>query len=128
MRILIAGGPKTGKTTLAEKLAKELKIEKVLHDEDLVGKFEWSEQSEVVAGWITDPGPWIIEGVAVGRALRKWFKTHPEGLPADRIIYLDKPRVELEEAQNRMKKGCLTIWADVEVELKKRGFVAEVMA
>jgi hypothetical protein len=131
MRILIAGGPKTGKTTLAEKLREELGLKEpdifCGHDEELVGKMDWSAQSAEVATWFDTPDPWIIEGVSVGRALRKWLKAHPEGKPADRVIYLKKPVVKIEKAQETMAKGCWTVWSEIYPEILRRGIQVEYL-
>ena len=129
MRILIAGGPKTGKTTLAEHIGLELSMDPqlLLSDETLVGKTDWSAQSAEVCRWMKQPGQWIIEGVSVGRALRKWFKAHPEGKPADRVIYLKKPVVKIEKAQETMAKGCWTVWSEIYPEILRRGIQVEYL-
>jgi hypothetical protein len=120
MRVLIAGGPRTGKTTLAEQLA-AVSGAPVRHTDDLVGKLDWSAASSEVAGWIEAPGPWIVEGVAVGRALRKWFAAHPEGAPADLIYWCLAPKVARSRGQITMAKGCLTVWGDIQPLLRARG-------
>jgi len=63
MRILVAGGPRTGKTSFAEELGKGLNLG-VRHTDDLIGAYAWSAASSEVATWLEEPGPWIIEGVA----------------------------------------------------------------
>lgn len=121
MRILITGGPRTGKTTMAGKLGAELDIP-VRHTDDLVGQLSWSEASEEIAKvWLADPRPVIIEGVALPRALRKWLAAHPEGKPADKIIYLSVPHVRLTDGQVAMTKGVATVWREVVPELLRRG-------
>jgi hypothetical protein len=85
----------------------------------------WSEASEQVSKWIEKDGSWIIEGVAIGRALRKWAIRNSSSKPSDRIIYLDDPKVELIEGQERMAKGCRTVWDEVEGILENRGCVVE---
>ena len=82
----------------------------------------WSAASEHVATeWMAKPGPWIIEGVAAVRALRKWLAAHPSGKPCDEVVVLDRPRVELSKGQAAMAKGCAKIWAEVMDEVKARG-------
>lgn len=117
-KILIAGGPKTGKTTLARVLAESYGL-KLLHTDDLIGKFDWSAASAEVATWIGKE-PSIIEGVAVPRALRKWFAANPSGKPCDLVIWLDKPLVMLSTGQVTMAKGCLKVWGEIVGELKSR--------
>jgi KaiC/GvpD/RAD55 family RecA-like ATPase len=133
-RIVICGGPRTGKTTLARQLAIEatrsiagaLSIER--HSDDLIaelahlGKDAWSEGSRRVTEWLDAPGPWIIEGVALARALRKWREAHPgEPPPVDRVIRLTTPHVELTKGQAAMAKGEETVWAEVEPWLAEHG-------
>ncbi|TXH11826.1 MAG: hypothetical protein E6R03_13975 [Hyphomicrobiaceae bacterium] len=119
MRILITGGPRTGKTVLAVKLSIQSGLQ-VFHTDDLID-VGWSEASANAAEWMEQPGPWVIEGVSIPRALRKWLAAHPEGKPADKIIYLSVPRVELSSGQAAMAKGVATVWREVVPELVRRG-------
>lgn len=113
MRLLITGGPKTGKTTLAKQLGAQHNIP-VRHTDELVRTHGWSEASDAVRGWLEEPGPWIIEGVAVPRALRKWYAAHgEEGMPADHVVLLDQPKVKRTAAQDSMAKGINTVWEEV---------------
>lgn len=131
-RVVIVGGPKTGKTTLGQKMARELAADvapeglpatavKLMHTDGLIGTHGWSEASEEVARWLDVPGPWIIEGVSAVRALRKWLASHPEGKPADRLIYMTKTWQELTKGQAAMAKGIVTVWAEVVDLLIARG-------
>lgn len=124
-RILITGGPRTGKTTLADKLqATGLTANPpgpmLRHTDDLIaqcthlGKEGWSEASRLASEWLNEPGPWIIEGVAVCRALRKWREAHPgEPPPVDKVIRLTMPHVALTKGQAAMAKGEETVWQDI---------------
>jgi adenylate kinase family enzyme len=124
-RIAIIGSPRGGKTTLALELAADLGVQ-VRHSDDLIGEFDWSAASEHIAStWLAEPGPWIIEGVAVVRALRKWLESHPAGLPCDKIIVLDAPRVPLTIRQAGMGKSCATILEGIRGPLLARGVVFE---
>lgn len=119
-RIVIAGGPRTGKTTLALELAAAHGIT-ARHTDELVGTHDWSSASAEVATWFDAPGPWIVEGVAAARALRKWLASHPEGKPADLVRLLNKPREPLAKGQHAMAKGCATVWNEIAAELLVRG-------
>lgn len=129
-RICAAGGPKTGKTWLAEKLFEHRDWPHdvpdcdgcgvLRHTDDLI-HLGWSEASAAAALWFDEPGPWIIEGVAVPRALRKWLAAHPEGKPCDVVYWLEDPHEELTRAQAAMAKGCATVWCEIEDELRARG-------
>lgn len=115
-RLCICGVPKAGKTTLAN----TLNVIRVLHTDDLIG-YDWSRQSELVSGWFDKPGPWVIEGVAVVRALRKWLRARPTGRPCDQVMWLGTPRVVLGAGQASMAAGCLTMWRAILPELHARG-------
>lgn len=113
-RICITGGPKTGKTTMANRMSLGATPD-VRHTDDLIASHDWSAASLEASKWFDEPGPWIIEGVAVSRALRKWRDAHPgEPPPVDRVIRLTKPHVELLKGQATMAKGEATVWAEIE--------------
>ncbi len=122
LRILITGGPKVGKTTFAARLADSLRIPHRNADE-LCGVLEWSEASAELANWIAEAGPWIIEGVAVPRALRKYFASHPGVAPCERAYYLDEPFTPPLKGQAAMAKGVGTVWREVAPELRRLGVV-----
>ncbi len=135
-RICITGGPGTGKTYLAAFVADNAGMHPdrvqfegvpVLHTDDaaLLG---WSEASEEVAGWLDRPGPWVIEGVALARALRKWgvrngcarvqgasMQWSPRNRPpppCDKLIVLRTRRPEAgpeKEGHATMTKGLFTV-------------------
>lgn len=123
MRIVIIGGPRTGKTSYADSQAK-LVAGKVYHTDDLI-PMGWSEASEEAAGWLEAPGPWVIEGVAAVRALRKWLKNHEHepapGRPCDVIQVMLEPHAELSTKQAQMAKGVETVWDEIEHELAQLG-------
>lgn len=118
MRILIAGVPRAGKSTLADELGERHNL-KPLHTDDHIG-IGWSESSAAVAAQICLPGPWIIEGVAVPRALRKWLAAN-EGKPADEVYWLPQECVPLNQGQASMGKGCATVWREILPTLLARG-------
>jgi hypothetical protein len=119
-RTCIIGGPRTGKTTLSGTMSH------VLHTDDLIGQFDWSGASKHVAtDWFARPGPWVIEGVAVVRALRKWLAANADGVPCERVIVLTTPHVELSKGQASMAKGHEKVWQEVQPLLLARGVTVE---
>jgi dephospho-CoA kinase len=125
-RIVIAGGPNTGKTTLALELARQHGINSVRNTDQLIG-LGWSEASAKAAEWMDDPGDWIIEGVVTPRALRKWMDRHageqlPDGI---RIHVLTQPHTPQSKNQQTMTKGMFTVLQGIYGELVRRGATFE---
>lgn len=115
-RIAITGAPSIGKTTFANKLDTAAR-----HTDDLA-HLGWSESSEAAALWFDAPGPTVIEGVSVPRALRKWLAAHPEGRPCDLLLIITgKPFVDHTKGQASMSKGIDTVLAEIEPALVARG-------
>lgn len=85
----------------------------------------WSSSSWYVAEhFLTRPGSWILEGVGVPRALRKWRSKQNDGwradqgrpgvplvepCPIDKLIVLRVPRAPQLPGQVSQGKGCLTV-------------------
>lgn len=119
LRIVIAGGPRTGKTTLALVLDRGAGVTQT---DDLIPGAPWSEQSAQACELMEKPGPWIIEGTTTVRALRRFLAQHPAPeKPCDLLVWMDQPQSELTAGQHRMAKGCLTILNQIEKELADRG-------
>jgi hypothetical protein len=140
-RLVIAGGPRTGKSTLARKLAADMGLQPnsetndahgvygyglaVRSTDELIGQKDWSGASAEVARWMDAPGPWILEGVVMCRALRKWLAAHPTGSPCDEVLYVCEAKVPQTPGQQSMTKGCLTVFGDIESALERRGVVIQ---
>lgn len=118
-RVAITGGPRTGKTTAALGLGRELSC-RVRHTDDVID-LGWSEASEHVAGWFDRPGSVVVEGVAVPRALRKWLRQQPEGRPVEEVWVFRRPHVPLADGQARMAAGVRTVLEEIRPELERRG-------
>lgn len=120
MRTLIVGGPKTGKTSMGMRLASERGCRHLCTDpQDLCPAgvagapldLSWSENSLWVAQhWLELPGSWVIEGVAVPRALRKWQALHDGAPPpCDELIVLTEPHAALGAKQEQMTQALLGV-------------------
>lgn len=120
IRTVVIGAPRAGKTTYAIARGVRERVH-VYHTDDLIGTLSWSDLSDHVATeWFAEPGPWIIEGVAAVRALRKWLAANPDGAPCDEVVVLEQPYIELTGRQAGMAKACATIWAEIEPEMRAR--------
>lgn len=118
-KILIIGGPRSGKTTLANKLRDSLHLP-VVHFDSHIKDYEWSELSEKISEWLDDEGPWIKEGVSGVRGLRKWLRKNPEKLPDFEIHIMNEPKVEMTPGQARMHKAHSKILQECMDEIKSR--------
>lgn len=122
MIVCITGGPRTGKTHLAEAMALTSGTT-LLRTDDLIA-LGWSQASQAVAArMLTTTGDLIVEGVAVPRALRKALD-QTDGRPCDRLIVLRSVRPEAgarSPGQVAMDKGLWRVLRDVWTELVARG-------
>lgn len=124
MKILIAGGPRTGKSTLAKRLSEENGNIPVRCTDDVIHTLPWATASLEVATWFDAPGPWIIEGTIVVRAMRKWFFQSPTQTQCAKYVYFGSMAfIPTTSDQNRMIIGCNTIWNYVGAEAVRRGMV-----
>ncbi len=137
MRTIIVGGPRTGKSTLAKSFGvpvfcgdprslvkdPEPGVTYLPEFYDLPEKERWSAGSEYVAKeWFSLPGPWVMEGQIMARALRKWMKSPagfyfgaPYGYPCDRIIVLTQQYMHAvtKPGQIRMHAQVMDVWREV---------------
>jgi hypothetical protein len=72
----------------------------------------------IADNWFAMKGPWTCESWVMARALRRWlgneYRTHPSGMPADRIIVLDRPAFTVElKGQASMHKAVMTVWKGI---------------
>jgi adenylate kinase family enzyme len=126
VRLLLTGWPNSGKTTAANALSKKLHAP-VRSTDNLIG-LGWSEASEAAATSFALRGPWIVEGVAVPRAVRKWLGANPDASPPwERFVVLTDSFEELTPGQVRMGRGIDTVLAGLGVPIEYRS-VEELLA
>jgi uridine kinase len=124
MRIGISGAPKTGKTTYSQSLARELNTSTRSTDDAM--HLGWSDASAEVSNWFDSVNDWIIEGVALARALRKWLERNAQGKPLDKlIITTNKPFESYTPGQASMSKGIDKVMNEILPSLKARGVEIE---
>lgn len=134
-RVIVVGGPRRGKSTLAHDLERNSPIGMSIRCGDPLSKVkdplpgvQYLPEGLPFAGddgaaqwiadnWFTLPGPWVCEGHVMARALRRWlvrpgYATNPP--PCDRIIVLDMPAwVEASKGQEAMHKSVMTVWQGI---------------
>lgn len=119
-RIVIAGGPRTGKSTLAVRAAERFGLEYRPGDALVSKGFEWSAASEEISTWFDGIG-YVIESVAAARAIRKWLAANTGERPFPAVIVLLSAPIQIQsDGQKAMSKGCETVWREIEPELIKR--------
>jgi hypothetical protein len=118
MRIAIAGVPRAGKSTFALQLARATGFP-VVHADDFIA-LGWSEASDEVARRLYTPGPYIIEGVAVIRGLRKALDIGPDR-PCDRLHWFGDAREAHSRGQASMATADRNRFAQLREELERRG-------
>jgi hypothetical protein len=115
-RVVIVGGPRCGKTTLAARYHGV----RIWHTDNYV-KRTFEESVEAILPLLEEPGPWVLEGVTTVRVLRAWLRAGHRGKPCDEIRCCWNAMVPLGRSQEIMWKGCLTVWTQIEPELLSRG-------
>lgn len=115
-RVVIVGGPRTGKTTLAARY----RDVPVWHTDDYI-KRTFEQSVEAMLPLLDEPGPWVLEGVTTVRVLRAWLRAGHSGKPCDEVICCWEAKMALSRGQETMAKGCRTIWSQIAGELLLRG-------
>lgn len=128
-RIAITGGPRTGKTTLAGKLARDTGLPLIATDD--FKDMGWSEASAHVADLLSKSESAVVEGVAVPRALRKMLAANPDERPVDKLIVVEPTRRWHEKhapqssGQKAMGKGVHTVLDEILPDLRALGVQIE---
>lgn len=129
-RIIIIGGPRHGKSTIAAQLRSQgiptycgdpvnLVKDKENGVNYLPSDLSWSESSSYIAdNWFTLPGPWCCEGVAMARALRKLVDNGNESILGDgvEVLVLEQTHPlagEVSTGQAAMSKAVMTVWGEI---------------
>lgn len=129
-RILITGGPRTGKTTLAAQLSKQKEISTILATDGLIGFKDFHLQTLLVASWLDQPAPWIIEGCQAAHALQHWLSHHPDpaSTPCDVLYWLQQPFTSLNPKQQKFKDQIDRLLSPSATILQLRGVTVTTKA
>lgn len=130
-RVVLAGGPRTGKSTLASAVS-SIWEGRVFHTDDLLESCDFLASAAEVARWMNEtPGPWIVEGVAAVRGLRKYLDANAGTKPCDLVLWMNRAVVLRTPKQEALAKGCATVWngsdsrSSVVMRLLDRGVMIE---
>lgn len=79
----------------------------------------------IVANWFGRPGPWVAEGHAMARALRR-----ADRRVCDRVVVFPAPHPNavVTARQLAMGKGVHTVWETVRRSVERQGVEVVVMA
>lgn len=128
MRIVIVGGPRCGKSTLARQLRAdgiptycgdpESQVKEpehgVIYLREGLG-FGSAASQHVVNHWLDMPGSWCLEGHVMARALRKYVDQRGRPPELDRVIVLLEPfeHAVTKPGQRKLCDAVRGQWADV---------------
>lgn len=108
-RIVIAGAPRTGKTSLTRQVSDR----PVIHTDDWMDS-DWETVPALVAGACAGLPAFVLEGVRGPDAMRKG------GVMVDCVVWLSRPKVQQTPVQRNMGVGVHTVleqWAALHPEV-----------
>jgi len=117
MKLVIGGGTRCGKSTLAEHIGRALRLP-VYHADDLI-HLGWSEASEAFADVIAHGRDGVYEGVATVRSLRKMMK-RPRIRPCTEYVHLSTPMVALTPKQHALNAAIESVYREISPRLRAR--------
>jgi hypothetical protein len=129
VRTIIIGGPSRGKSTLADEIRARSGAPVYCGDPASTVRYRYpyvtylpeglpfhgdgGGAAWIASNWLTMRGPWVIEGHALARALKRYLAVDGP-CPADRIVVLDCPAHRVETpGQARMHLGVMTTWSKI---------------
>jgi len=128
VRVAILGGPRTGKTTYATRLAKSAGVkltstgkrsaDPVVHTDSFIAD-GWDRIPDNVIAKLEGESDFVLEGCQAARVLRRWFARDPEGPKLERVVIFTKPHVRRSGGQEAMAKGIRTVIDGLLPELHK---------
>lgn len=115
-RIVICGGPRVGKTSLAQRLAQESGLP-VVSTDNFIG-VPWGSVPETVILSVKYAEDWILEGIQATRVLRKWLQTAPLEARITVVHYLKTPVVARTKKQDSTAKAVASVLDSIRRDLQ----------
>ena len=109
-RVVIAGGPRCGKSTLFRSLAIDYAV--AIGTDDFMD-LPWADVPDAVIDVLEKHDEWLVEGVNVARVLRRWIRDRGDMPKIDVCYYLTTPMAPRTKAHESMSKAIATVWKDV---------------
>lgn len=125
MKVAIIGSPFSGKSTLANSYGVSVfcsdpasTVREVIEGVTYMPEgLDWEEQSHYICENWFPKSEWVIEGVGVVRALRKWINYYDSVPPCYQAIYIrdfhPNALINVLPAHNSMAKSIETIWNEI---------------
>lgn len=138
-RIVVIGGPRTGKTTYATKLAKELGVHLastgkrteaecgLVSTDNWMKKASWNDLPDHVIRDLQARESFVLEGTQAARVLRRWLRDTPDQPKLDKVLVFNRPWVKRNGGQEAMAKGVKTVLRELLPLLQRAGVTVEHM-
>lgn len=138
-RIVVVGGPRTGKTTYATELAKKLGVHLastgkrteqeggLVSTDNYMKRGTWKEVPDLIINDLRNRDSFVLEGTQAARVLRRWYKQNPDEPKLDKVLVFGRPWVQRTPGQIGMAKGVQTVLTDLAPLLARAGVEMEQM-
>jgi hypothetical protein len=138
-RIVVIGGPRTGKTTYATKLARQLGVhlastgKRTEHEGGLVSTDNYLDRGtyddlpDRVIADLRKRDSFVLEGTQAARVVRRWLKQSPDEPRLDKALVFNRPWVKRNPRQESTAKGVRTTLRDLLPMLERAGIQVEHM-
>ncbi len=112
MRIVVIGGPRTGKTTYATKLARQVgahlastgkRTENeagLVSTDNYMRRANWKTLPDVVIKDLRGRENWVLEGTQAARVLRRWLRESPDEVKVDKVLVFNRAWVPRNPGQH----------------------------
>jgi hypothetical protein len=139
MRVAILGSPRTGKTTYATKLARQLGVHLastgkrteaergLVSTDNYIGSGSYAELPERVIADLRKRDDFVLEGTQAARVLRRWLREAPDEPKLDKVLVFGKPWVQRNPRQEATAKGVKTVMRELLPLLRQAGVEIEEM-
>ena len=138
-RIVVIGGPRTGKTTYATKLARQLGVHLastgkrteaeggLVSTDNYIGRGTWGEVPDHIIKDLRGRDSFVLEGTQAARVLRRWMMQSPDEPRIDKVLVFNRAWVKRNPGQEAMAKGVRTVLKELGPMLAKAGVTVEHM-
>lgn len=118
MRVVIAGGPRVGKSTLFRSMALDYPV--AIGTDDFM-HLPWEAVPNAVISVLERSDDWLLEGVQALRVLRRWIRDRTDYPGVDLVYYLTEPMAARTPRHWSMAKAIDKHWRDVVPRLAADG-------